>query len=114
MGFMVLWSLNLIIQMTAFWILNVWSVSTIKNVFVRVLSGAALPLWFMPPFIMKIIQFTPFDAIYYIPLQIYLSKIGFTDIAFALAKQIIWFAVFYSASLLMWRAGSKKILIQGG
>ena len=45
LGFAVLWAISTIVQMTAFWIVNVWSIATIKNVVVNVLSGAFLPLW---------------------------------------------------------------------
>ncbi len=114
LGFCVLWSLSLIIQMTAFWIINVWSISTIKNVFVKVLAGAALPLYFMPEPIMKIIRFTPFDSIYHIPLQIYLGNASSEQIILCFLKQIVWIAILYSISILMWNCGSKKIIVQGG
>lgn len=113
LGFCVLWSLSLIIQMTAFWIMNVWSISTIKNVFVKVLAGAALPLYFMPEPVMKVIRFTPFDSIYHIPLQIYLGNATGEEIVTCIVKQIVWIALLYSISVLMWYRGSKKIVIQG-
>ena len=114
LGFCVLWSLNLIIQMTAFWIINVCSISTINNVFVKVLSGAFLPLYFMPESILKVIRFTPFDSIYHIPLQIYLGTVDLNIIFMCLLKQIIWIVLLYSIGMLMWYFGSKKIVIQGG
>ncbi|MCQ2577353.1 MAG: ABC-2 family transporter protein [Treponema sp.] len=114
LGFCVLWSISLIIQMTAFWIINVWSISTIKNVFVKVLAGTMLPLYFMPEPVLKIIAFTPFDSIYHIPLQIYLGTVDYYTILFSMLKQIVWIAILYSVSLYMWHRGSKKLVIQGG
>lgn len=114
LGFCVLWSISLIIQMTAFWIINVWSISTIKNVFVKVLAGAALPLYFMPEPVMKVIRLTPFDSIYHIPLQIYLGNAGYAEIGYCLIKQIIWIVILYSISIFMWHCGNKKVVIQGG
>lgn len=114
LGFCVLWSLSLIIQMTAFWIINVWSISTIKNVIVKILAGAMLPLYFMPEPLLKIIRFTPFDSIYHIPLQIYLGNAEPLQISMCIAKQIVWIAILYSISLFMWNCGKKKIVIQGG
>lgn len=113
-GFCVLWTLSLIIQMSAFWIINVWSISTIKNVFVKVLSGAMLPLYFMPKGIMKVISYTPFDSIYHIPLQIYLGTVDNMTILNSMIKQIIWIIGLYLISLFMWHKGSKKIVLQGG
>lgn len=114
LGFCVLWTISLMVQMTSFWILNVWSVSTAKNVIIRIFSGAALPLFFMPEPVMKLIRLTPFDSIYHIPLQIYLGTINHTDIALCMVKQIVWIIVLYALSLFMWHCGSKKIVIQGG
>ena len=114
LGFGVLWSLSLIVQMAAFWIINVWSLSTIKNVFVSVLSGAALPLWFMPQPILKIIKYTPFESIYHTPIRIYLGELGGYDVGMSLVKQLIWITLLYSISSVMWHYGKKKIILQGG
>lgn len=114
LGFCLLWCLSLIIQMSAFWITNVWSLSTIKNVFVKVLSGAALPLYFMPAFAMKFIKYTPFDSIYHIPLQIYLGKISYQVVLLSMTKQLVWILILYGISIVMWHFGNKKITIQGG
>ena len=47
-GYGVLWSISFLFQMFSFWLINVWAIMTIKNVFINVLSGAMIPLWFMP------------------------------------------------------------------
>jgi len=105
LGFLVLWQISFIVQMTSFWLINVWSISTIKNVFVNVLSGAMLPLWFMPNSIMKIIRFTPFDSIYFTPIRIYLGDIQNGDILFNFGRQIIWIGILYIIGDVMWRCG---------
>ena len=53
LGYGVLWSLSFLFQMFSFWLLNVWAIMTIKNVFINVLSGSMIPLWFMPDAIRK-------------------------------------------------------------
>ncbi|MBP3450163.1 MAG: ABC-2 family transporter protein [Spirochaetaceae bacterium] len=114
LGFLILWNISLIIQLTAFWIVNVWSISTIKNVLIKIFTGATIPLYFMPTPIIKLIQFTPFDTIYYIPFQIYLGSITFTEILFSIMKQIIWLSILHLITIFMWKKGCKKIIIQGG
>lgn len=113
-GFAILWSISMIVQMTAFWIMNVWSISTIKGVLIKVLSGATLPLWFMPEAVLNIIKWTPFEAIYHIPLKIYLGELGINAAGGELLKQIFWIMVLYSISCFMWEKGKKKIVLQGG
>jgi ABC-2 type transport system permease protein len=114
LGFFVLWQISFIVQMTSFWIINVWSISTIKNVFVNVLSGAMLPLWFMPKSVMRIIKFTPFDSIYFTPIRLYLGDMQSGDILFNFGRQIIWICILYIIGDVMWRCGQKKLIVQGG
>ncbi len=114
LGFAILWTISTIIQMTAFWIINVWSVSTIKNVIINILAGASLPLWFMPEYIKKFIQYTPFDSIYFVPVKIYMGKISDGDILFYYGKQIMWFVLLYTIGFLMWQRGKRRIVVQGG
>lgn len=114
LGFGVLWSLSLIVQMSAFWIMNIWSVSTIKGVLINILAGASLPLWFMPEPVLRFIEWTPFQSIYYIPLKIYLGQLGMQEILWNMGKQCLWIVILYSLSVLLWKKGQKKIVIQGG
>ena len=114
LGFAVLWSISLIVQMLAFWVMNIWSISIIKNVLISVLSGALLPLWFMPQMILNIIKFTPFETVYYIPLRIYLGQMELTQIGLSMLIQIVWIVILYSISVLLWNFGKKKIVLQGG
>ncbi|MCQ2585826.1 MAG: ABC-2 family transporter protein [Treponema sp.] len=113
-GYGVLWSLSFLFQMFSFWLLNVWAIMTIKNVFINVLSGSMIPLWFMPDFMKKIISFTPFDSIYFTPVQIYLGNVTSGQIAAGFLKQIIWIICLMSAGFILWNKGKRKLVVQGG
>ena len=63
LGFGVLWAISFAVQMTAFWLINIWSLITIKNVLVNVLSGSMIPLWFMPKELTAILNFLPFSSV---------------------------------------------------
>ncbi len=114
LGYGVLWSISFLFQMFSFWLMNVWAVMTIKNVFINVLSGAMIPLWFMPDWIRNVIKFTPFESIYFTPVQIYLGKIDGTEIMFGFLKQIVWIFVLMVFGFIVWNKGQKKIVVQGG
>lgn len=114
LGFFVLWQISFIVQMASFWFINVWSISTIKNVFVNVLSGAMLPLWFMPASVMSLIKFTPFDSIYFTPVKIYLGSMKNSDILFNFGRQLVWIGILYVIGDILWRLGQKKLIVQGG
>lgn len=114
LGFFVLWNISVIVQMFAFWIFNVWSVSTIKNVFVNVLSGALFPLWFMPQQFKLLIEITPFSSVYFSPVQIYFGRVSPSQICTIVLKQIFWIVLLYGIGEIMWRCGKRKIVLQGG
>lgn len=114
LGFCVLWALSSIVQMSAFWIINVWSISTIKNVVVNVLSGIMIPIWFLPDPLKIILSYTPFESIYHIPVNIYLGRITGQEVFYAYFKQVLWFALLFILGNVMWNKGKKRIFVQGG
>ena len=113
-GYGVLWSLSFLFQMFSFWLINVWAIMTIKNVFINVLSGSMIPLWFMPEMMKKVIGFTPFESIYFTPVQIYLGKLSGGEIAAGFIKQFVWIVILLVCGMLLWNKGKKKLVVQGG
>ena len=114
LGYGVLWSISFTVQMTAFWLVNIWSIVTIKNVFINVLSGSMIPLWFMPTWIGTFLKYTPFSSIYFTPVQIYLGQLETTEILYKCLIQIVWIAMIYMVGNFLWNKGQKKLIVQGG
>lgn len=114
LGFLVLWTLNFIFQAFSFWIINTWSLRTIKNVFVDVLSGAMIPLWFMPDWMQGFMRFTPFSSIYFEPVKIYLGQLAGSDILLSFLRQCGWIAILAVLGEAIWRRGIRKLVVQGG
>ncbi len=110
----VLWSISFAVQMSSFWLINVWSIVTIKNVFVNVLSGSMIPLWFMPDWMDSIMRFLPFSSIYFTPVQIYLGELSYREIGEKCMIQIIWIFLIYLLGNFLWERGKKKLVVQGG
>ncbi len=114
LGYLILWLISFIIQTWSFWLFSVWGIITIKNVFVNILSGALIPLWFMPPLLRKIISFTPFESIYFTPVQIYLGNVEGKELFMSLGIQLLWIALLGLIANAFWKKGIKKLIIQGG
>ena len=114
LGYLILWLISFIVQTWSFWLFSVWGIVTIKNVFVNILSGTLLPMWFMPGFLKKIISFTPFESIYFTPVRIYLGELSGRDILSGMAIQILWIAVLAMIANVFWKKGVKKLVVQGG
>ena len=113
-GYGVLWTISFAAQMLSFWLINVWSIMTIKNVFINVLSGSMIPLWFMPDWMRGVIRFTPFSSIYFTPLQIYLGQLSFSEILHGFLIQFFWIIFLFSIGMFLWKKGQKKLVVQGG
>ena len=114
LGYGVLWTISFAVQMTSFWLVNIWSLTTIKTVFINVLSGSMIPLWFMPDWMSGVLKVTPFSSIYFTPVQIYLGQLSFREIWFQCMVQAVWIVVIYLVGNLLWIRGQRKLVVQGG
>ena len=114
LGYGVLWSISFAVQMLSFWLVNIWSINTIKDVFIRVLSGSMIPLWFMPEWMQGVLRFTPFSSIYFTPVQIYLGQLSYQEILRQCFVQVLWIGIFYLIGNILWKKGQKKLVVQGG
>lgn len=114
LGYLILWFIGFIVQTWSFWLFSVWGIMTIKNVIVKILSGTLLPLWFMPEIVKKIIVFTPFESIYFTPIQIYLGEIQGIEMMQKLLIQVVWIGVLWIIANAFWKMGTKKLVVQGG
>lgn len=114
LGYLILWLISFIIQTWSFWLFSVWGIITIKNVFVNILAGTLLPLWFMPKALKKMISLTPFESIYFTPVRIYLGELSGSEILYALGIQIVWIVILGVIANMFWKKGVKKLVVQGG
>jgi ABC-2 type transport system permease protein len=113
-GYLVMFYLSFIVALVSFWYFNIWSFATIKNVVIQILSGIIMPVWFMPDALVRILRFTPFDSIFFIPVSIYSGKLPPEAILLSLIKQILWIVVLYIIARIMWIRGIRKLVLQGG
>lgn len=114
LGYGVLWNLSFLLQTFSFWLINMWSLITIKNVFLNVLSGSMIPLWFMPDWMTPVMNALPFSSIYFTPVQIYLGQLTTQEILTKFLVQLVWIVVLYLCGNIFWEKGKKKLVVQGG
>jgi ABC-2 type transport system permease protein len=114
LGYLVLYNLNFIVWISSFWFYWTFSLVTIKDAAVMILSGALIPLWFMPEWLTDFIKLTPFQSMYYIPIRVYLGMVPREEILFALLQQLMWVVVLLAAGQALWAAAKRKLVIQGG
>ncbi|XID96166.1 ABC transporter permease [Paenibacillaceae bacterium WGS1546] len=114
LGYLVLYNLNFIVWLSTFWFYWSFSLVTIKDAAILILSGALIPIWFLPPWLVDTISLTPFGYIFSTPILIYLGMMPEDQIFLNLGRQLIWVVVLFGAGKLLWMLASRKLVIQGG
>ena len=98
----------------AFWTLETFAVQLIVRWCSDLLSGQIIPLTFFPGLLGRLVFALPFAAIYSTPLLIYVGIIPPSDWAGALVVQLAWLALFSGLATFVWRAASRRVVVQGG
>ena len=107
-------TINLLVSMTAFWTLEIGGVMILYRFGSAFLSGALIPLWFMPGWLQPIISRLPFQAQIYAPLSIWFGTSHGAELLGTLALQLGWVLVLFLLLQLVWRRAVHKVVVLGG
>jgi ABC-2 type transport system permease protein len=115
LAFLISFSLDYFVGITAFYSESVWGLSITKEVIVTVFSGALIPLQFFPPQLQQILYYLPFQAIYHTPLMMVTKPNQGLDVFLPMmAIQIFWAAVLFLGARLFYNQAVKVLRIAGG
>ena len=114
LSFLLLWLLSTLVGMTAFWVTDLWDVSTVKNSLVFALSGRLVPMWLFPDLIADASRWLPFQYMFQAPLEIYIGRVSAQEVVHLLSVQAIWVAVFALLVSLVWTRAQRRVFVQGG
>ena len=98
----------------AFFFKNLWGTTLIKETVVGFLSGAIVPLAFLPSGLAQALNLLPFASLSYTPVMIYMGMYSTSQILFSFGLQAFWLLVMYGVTKLIWRSAVKHLAIQGG
>lgn len=115
LGYLVAVLLGALMGMVAFWTLELKGIMLVYGMVSQFLSGALVPLWFMPGWLRGIAQWLPFQGMDYTPIAIYLGQSGGTSgVLAAVGVQAAWVLVL---SVLLWAVSMRalwRVTVQGG
>jgi ABC-2 type transport system permease protein len=100
--------------MLAFWVLEVSTFIFILFAFEYLASGHLFPLDILPPFIERLLYFTPFPYQLYFPISIYMGKTIGVALVQGLLIQFAWVCAMYLLARFAWNQGIKKYEAVGG
>ncbi|MFN2459280.1 MAG: ABC transporter permease [Candidatus Velthaea sp.] len=114
LGYFVGFFINFMLNCIAFWTLEISAVQLIFTWVTDLLGGQLFPLVLFPAVVQNVIFALPFAAMYSTPLLIYVGAIKPDRYGSALALQVVWLVVLAGVSWVLWRAGSRRVVVQGG
>lgn len=113
-AYMINFYFNVCYGFMAFFFKNLWGTTLIKDTLVMFLSGAMIPLAFMPKALGTVLNYLPFSSLSYTPVMIYMGMYSPGEIAWRIGLQVFWLLVMIGLSKLIWNSAMKHLSIQGG
>lgn len=81
---------------------------------VEFLSGAIIPLPFMPGGVRRFLELLPFAGMFNVPLRIYSGDLSGTEMLRGIGLQCFWFVTLLALGKALCRAAERKVVVQGG
>lgn len=113
-GYLIGFCINFLLNCTAFWTLEISAVQMIVTWLTGLLGGELVPLVFFPAALQHVVSALPFAAMFSTPLLIYVGVIPPERYVGAIAVQLFWLAALGAFAVVVWRAGARRIVVQGG
>jgi ABC-2 type transport system permease protein len=113
-AFFLVFSLDFLIGLTAFWTFSVWGLGYAKMAVLDILAGSIIPLSLFPDWLRRIALALPFQGMAYTPLAIYIGTIQGSAIWTSILNQYLWGVGLILLTRLLWLRARRRIEIQGG
>jgi ABC-2 type transport system permease protein len=113
LAFCVAQLITLLMSLTSFWTLEVGGLSMTFEAVRGFLSGAVVPLWFMPGWLRAVAGVLPFQAATYTPLSVYFGRPP-GGLVVALEVQVFWVAALGALCGWVWSRAKHRVVVQGG
>ena len=105
---------NLTVSLLAFWTLSLEGPTVVYQFGSMFLSGALIPLWFMPDGLRAVLTWLPFQYQVYAPTRIWLGEINGAGIIRVLGLQLVWILAMWFVAQLVWHRAVRRVVILGG
>jgi ABC-2 type transport system permease protein len=107
-------ALRFMVNLTAFWLVDIRGVNGLAAGAWTLLSGFAIPVAFFPEGLRELTRMLPFVAMLELPMDVFLERVRGADVLTTLAVQAAWAVVLLMAGRAMLAAGTRKLVVQGG
>jgi viologen exporter family transport system permease protein len=99
---------------SAFWVLHYRGPAVMAMLLANLFSGFIIPVGFFPDWLKAIAYATPFPAMVQMPIDVFVGKAGGLEALFTLGVQLAWLVGLLVACRIVFAAGTRRLVIQGG
>ncbi len=103
-----------IINVSAFWVVDVRGLNGIVLLGVNFLSGMLVPLAFFPPEVRGLVETLPFAGMVNTPVSIWLGHARGSGAIALLLQEVVWAVVLIALCELVVGLATRKLVVQGG
>ena len=114
LSYLINFLLDFTVSLIAFWTTEIGGIGGFTRLIISIFSGSFIPLWFMPEWARDLLSYLPFASIFHAPLSIYIGRIRGGEALNTIFIQIIWVAILFIGSHLLWLRARRKLMVQGG
>lgn len=114
LGLLVTVALCMLVYVLCFFTVSVEGLRMLFLSSMEFLTGAVIPLPFLPDKIKAILELLPFAAMQNVPLRIYSGSLAGAEITRAIVLQIFWLVVLTLFGKALCRVAVKRVTAQGG
>jgi viologen exporter family transport system permease protein len=101
-------------NLAAFWLLDYRGVGVLAMVASTFLSGMIIPVAFFPDWLRALAWALPFASMVQAPIEVFLGHAHGLELAGLLGLQAFWAAALLLAGRVVFAAGTRKLVVQGG
>jgi len=100
--------------LACFWTQNYMGVQWARLAVVNLLSGALIPLVYLPHWLATAAQWSPFAGLTSTPALIFLGRVDVRDGLVLVFVQLAWVLVLWFGARLVWRKALRRLTVNGG
>lgn len=113
-GAVISYAIDYLLGILGFWVWTTEHFEWLVGAAIQVLSGAAVPFWFLPQGLRAFGAALPFHMMGYTPVALYLGKTDPGEAPALVATGCVWAAALWLAAWLSWRRAITRLVVQGG
>ncbi|HSL58305.1 MAG TPA: ABC-2 family transporter protein [Acidimicrobiales bacterium] len=114
LGVGVAFAFGFLIQLAAFWLIDIRGLSQLGWLTAQFLSGVFVPVVLFPDWLETLARALPFVAMVQLPVEVFLEQHRGGERIAVLAHQVTWLAILVGAGRIVMARAVRKVVVQGG